>query len=185
MHALTILNHRAITSNLILAFTGSLFIAFCALVRIPTVPIPTTLQTCAIAVLALSQTPKVAFLSLLFYLIEATLGLPVLSGATANPLWFVGPAGGYLFAFPIAAYAISSLANQHSSFLRKFLAALCGDAIILFFGFLQLSHFVGPSAALTGGVLCFIPAGIFKIFMAIGFLKMRAHWLSKMSLFSS
>ena len=161
----TNIRHHIVTQALL----GSLFLALCSLISIPIRPVPITLQTFAIFVLALIQRPSVACASVLFYLVEATVGLPVLCGHS-NPLWLFGPAGGYLVGFPLAAYITSSLKNR----IHPFLAISIGSVVIYFFGFIWLSTFIGPYKALIYGVLIFIPVGLLKNGSAI----VAAKWVS-------
>ena len=156
-------------SQIKLALLGSLFIALCSIFPIPVKPVPFSLQTMAIFMIALTQSPKVAFLSTIFYLTEATLGMPVLAKELVNPLWFIGKTAGYLFSFPIAAYVISYLSSKYPSTIFKVFSLLLGQAIIFLCGFGYLSLFIGVSLAFQYGVVIFIPTAIFKIGLAIGF----------------
>jgi len=166
-------------SEIKLALVGSIFIAMCSVLPIPVKPIPFTLQTMAIFVIGLTQSPKVAFLSVIFYLTEATMGFPVLAKEIINPLWFLGKTAGYLFAFPIAAYIISYLRSKHPSTICKVFSLLLGQAIIYLFGFGHLSLFIGPSLALQYGVIIFIPTALFKIGLAIGFDELYRYGRKK------
>lgn len=154
-----------------LALLGCGLIILCSSVRIPFFPVPFTLQTFAISFLALTQSPKQAAGSVICYLLCATLGLPVFGGH-ANSLWIVGTCGGYLIAFPIAAYLIAKLAQRSSVFL----AVLCGQTVILFLGMLWLIPLFGISVALMKGVVFFIPSDSLKNLVAIGVVKGWKRW---------
>src|SRR5436305_774791 len=90
-------------SFLCLSLVGCGLIILGSLAKIPFFPVPFTLQTLALFILALTQSPKQACGSALCYLLLATLGLPVFCGRS-NPFWILGKCGGYLVAFPLAAY---------------------------------------------------------------------------------
>src|SRR5690349_17285292 len=90
------------------ALLGAALITFCSFIKIPLYPVPFTLQTLAIYILALTQGPKQAFASTLCYLVCATVGLPVFGGRI-NPAWIFGKCGGYLVGFPIAAYCMAKI----------------------------------------------------------------------------
>jgi biotin transport system substrate-specific component len=148
---------------LCLSLLGCSLITLCSLVKIPFYPVPFTLHTLAIFILAFTQTPKQAFGSVLCYLVCGALGFPVFAGKV-NALWFLCKCGGYYIAFPIAAYLTARL-SQH---WPRLLAALCGQLIIFALGFLWLCPYIGASNAWTQGVLLFIPSDLLKIFIAIG-----------------
>lgn len=139
-----------------------------SLIRIPFYPVPFTLQTLALSMIALSQPPKQAFASALCYLACASIGLPVL-GWKVNVLWMTGKCGGYLIAFPIAAYMISYLRQLGSSFIALFL----GQGLILAMGWIWLIPFIGMKEAFLKGVLFFIFPEIFKGCIALYFAKWR------------
>jgi biotin transport system substrate-specific component len=155
------LNQR---KELLSALLGSLFLAFCSLIWIPFQPVAFTLQELGVILLALWQSPKVCFLSLTFYLLEATLGLPVLCGVS-HSLWFTGSSAGYLFAFPFAGYCISWLSRKNATFYWQFFSILCGQILIYFLGFIWLAQFIGSVLAFKWGVLFFLPSAILKNFI--------------------
>ena len=148
------------------ALAGCAFITLCARIKVPFYPVPFTLHTLAIFILAFTQTPKQVFGSVVCYLLCATAGFPVLHGAS-NPLWIMGPTGGYLVAFPIAAYVTSKLSQRISPFLAFFV----GEAIILGLGMVWLLFMIGPKLAWVQGALLFIPSDLLKGMVAIGIAK--------------
>lgn len=145
-----------------LALFGCALIVLGSMIKIPLYPISFTLQTLAIYILALTQSPKQAFASALCYLVCATIGFPVFFGH-ANPFWIIGKSGGYLVAFPLAAYCIAQLRHKHSPIT----ALLCGTCVTFTLGFLWLIPFFGLQVAFTKGVLIFIPSELFKVLAAI------------------
>ncbi len=159
--------HTRVIEN---AFLGSVFIALCSLIWIPTLPVAVTLQTFALCLLALVLPPHICLGASLLYLIEASLGLPVLCGCS-NPLWFLGPCAGYLFAFPIASYAMSFFAYRSDSLIYQGLALLLGLVIIYAFGWLILSLFIGKAAAFQSGVFLFVPIDTIKAGFAIASVR--------------
>jgi len=151
---------------ILLALLGCGLITIGSLIRIPFYPVPFTMQTLVIFILALTQSPKQAFASVVCYLFCATAGLPVLDGKM-NVLWFTGKCGGYLIAFPIAAFVIARMRQRGSALI----ALLCGEAIILLIGGLWLVPFLGAKTAFIKGVLIFIPSALCKMFAALAFVK--------------
>lgn len=152
------------------ALYGSVFVALCSLIAIPVKPISITMQVLALFILALTQSPKVCFAALAFYLVEATLGLPVLCGHS-NPLWFMEPSAGYLIAFPFAGYVIAKCIEKRSTVVRQFLGMVSGLSLIYLVGGLWLANFIGFSSAFALGVLFFIPFDLIKMGLAIEIVK--------------
>lgn len=144
---------------------GSLLITAGSMIVIPLQPIPITFQTVAILLLALTQRPIICFLSIIAYLFEGTLGLPVFGGYP-NPLWFTKIMAGYLIGFPIAGYLISSLIRKTSSPFLQLTALFFGQFIIHLFGMTVLAQFIGLSNAFNSGFLLFIPIDLVKALFA-------------------
>ncbi len=146
---------------------GACFLALCSWIRIPFYPVPFTLQTFAVFVLAFTLRPGLAFSSVIAFLIMGTCGVPVF-GAKINALWITGKCAGYLVAFPIAAYLVSKLLEKGYSVV---VASLVGQTLIFGLGYCWLSTFFGAKLAFTYGVMPFIFSDIAKIFAAYGVSK--------------
>jgi biotin transport system substrate-specific component len=152
--------------SLLQVVLGSFFLALCAKVTIPMQPVPLSLQTLGVFILAMMIGGRKAGLAGLLYLAQATVGLPVLA-AGANPLWMFGPTAGYLVAFPIAAYVIGTLVEKKSdSSLWVMFSIFCGQLIIYILGALFLSRLIGMKMAVSLGVLPFLPLAGFKLILA-------------------
>ncbi len=154
---------------------GSLFVAACAHVSVPLrfTPVPVTLQTFAVLLIALVLSPADAAGALLLYLGEGAAGLPVFSPQT--PLGFLhllGPTGGYLLSYPFAAALTSWLRRRFaaSGFGPSLFSAAIGSAIILLSGAVWLGALThaSASAVLTLSVLPFLPGDILKVVAAAG-----------------
>lgn len=174
MKALTLQSARLLSignSWVFHSLWGSLFIALCSLIWIPTMPVPITGQTFALFMLALCLNPKACFMAALLYLLEASLGLPVLCGYS-NPLWIIGPKAGYLLAFPFATFLIATLKKTFSSPMGQIFSIFMGQIVIYTLGFLWLAQFIGFQQAFIGGVLFFIPTAIIKNLFAVGIYQL-------------
>lgn len=174
------------TGGIVLA--GSAFVAVCAHAVLPLsfTPVPLTLQTFAVLVLGLLLSPRLAAGTLAAYLAEGALGLPVfapspmLAGGLPHLL---GPTGGYLLAYPLAAVLVSVLWRRASfsrwagSFGGAAVSAAAGSLFILGCGSLWLAVLThGPAQSiLTFGVVPFLPGEALKIAAAasvtIGYLR--------------
>lgn len=152
------------------SLVGCLLLILGACIKIPFYPVPVTLHTFSLFLIALMQSPKQAFYSANGYLLLATFGFPVFY-LHANPYWWVGKCGGYLWAFPIAAYGMAIMRVK----IGNFLALTAGAIFILLCGFIWLIPFVGLSVAWKQGLLCFIPCELAKIFVVTILIKGRQH----------
>jgi len=170
------------TAGIVLA--GSTLIAISAHIALPLyfTPVPLTLQPLAVLVLALLLSPRLAAATLVTYLAEGALGLPVFtpSPAIAGLAHLFGPTGGYLLAYPLAAAVISFLWRRTGrGFAAAAISATAGNLIILASGALWLAALThaSVSAVLAMGVLPFLPGDALKIAaaaaLATGFNRLR------------
>lgn len=163
---------------------GSLLAAICAHVAIPLsfTPVPLSLAPFAVLLLGLVLSPRMAATTFVAYLAEGAAGLPVFAPSAAAPTGFahlLGPTGGYLMAYPLAAALIAWLWRRLGSrlgygFATGVVCAALGDVAILSCGalwFSVLPH-IAPAPALA--VLPFLPGDALKVLAAAG---MAAAWV--------
>jgi biotin transport system substrate-specific component len=158
-----------------IVLAGSVFVAVCAHVVVPLnfTPVPLTLQTFAVLLLGLLLTPRLAAGALTAYLVEGALGLPVFAPTPVMPglAHLLGPTGGYLLAYPAAAFLISFVwRNTRGSFPGALGSAVAGNFLILGCGGLWLAVLTHASlqSVLTLGVVPFLPGEGLKIAAAAG-----------------
>ena len=111
--------------------------------------------------------------SLLLYLALGAAGLPVFTpvGLPGVARLF-GPTGGYLLAYPVAAFAVGALAGDGARTPRLALAALIGMVLIHLGGLAQLLLITGSVAgALRLGTLPFLAGDLIKVALAVLILK--------------
>jgi biotin transport system substrate-specific component len=156
--------------TLIHAFLGSVILALAAQVAIPFPfsPVPVTLQTLAVSLLAYYFGPKKAALSIGMYLMEATLGFPVLAGGMSNPAWLIGMRGGYLLSYVLSAWTIGTTLGM---FRPRSLGGLTvsfaiGHVLVLLLGAAWLSLYLGVWPAIYAGLIPFILPELAKCFVA-------------------
>jgi biotin transport system substrate-specific component len=137
-------------------------------VPVPFSPVPMTLQP--LAVLAVGGVLGAAggAGALVLYLILGSLGLPVFAGGASGPLHLVGPTGGYLLAFPVAAGVTGALVGRiPRSPLRVLLACAAGMTIIHIGGVAQLALLGGdPALAFRVGFVPFLTGDLLKVGLA-------------------
>lgn len=125
----------------------SLLTALLAQIRIPLpfTPVPLTGQTFAVLLSGAVLGSRRAFLSQGLYLAEGAVGLPVFAGGSLGLQHLLGPTGGYLWSYPLAAGLLGWLVELGASRRTWRLAlALCfSDLLILVSGGLWLHRFYG------------------------------------------
>jgi biotin transport system substrate-specific component len=152
----------------ILAVVGSLLIAVSAKVNVPMWPVPMTLQTFAVAVVGMAYGWRLAGATLLLYLVEGAVGLPVFATGS-GPAYMVGPTGGYLLGFLVAAVFLGWAAERgwDRTLVHTAAAMTAGTVVMFLFGIAWLAVFLGDlDKALVGGLYPFIAGGVVKIALA-------------------
>src|SRR5437588_13064067 len=129
----------------------SLLPALAEQIVIPIGPIPITGQTFAVLLTGALLGSRLGAMAMITYLIEGAGGLPFFSGGHGGLLHLMGPTGGYLIAFPPAAYITGAFAEHEWD--RKFLTAAAamaiGSLVIMLSGWMWFSLVMRTSPALT------------------------------------
>ncbi|KGF70456.1 hypothetical protein LL06_04915 [Hoeflea sp. BAL378] len=146
---------------------GSLLIAVAGKITVPFWPVPATLQTLAIFIIAAAFGRKLALATLAAYMVEGAIGLPVFTGG-GGLAYFAGPTGGYLAGFVVAAGLTGWAADRglDRNALKLFAVNLAGAAIILLLGAAWIALAFGPDKALAWGVGPFIITDVIKAALA-------------------
>jgi biotin transport system substrate-specific component len=166
--------------EVLLVLVGTALMAISAKVKVPFYPVPMTLQTLCVLLVASTYGMRLGVTTMLAYLAEGMLGLPVFTNTPpmiANAAYFLGPTGGFLIAYPIAALIIGYAADRGwgRSVPKLLVAILAGEAVIFGLGFIWLAWFahlssgatgLGSVAAFTKGVAPFILADALKSVLA-------------------
>jgi biotin transport system substrate-specific component len=147
---------------------GALLVAGAAQVSIPLpgTPVPMTLQPMAVLLVGGLLGARLGALSMILYLAMGIAGLPVFTPTV--PLLGVarllGPTGGYLLAYPIAAYAVGAVVANGSGVWRVACGVLAGLVLIHLGGLAQLLILTGNlSAAARFGTIPFLLGDLLKI----------------------
>src|ERR671921_103627 len=119
-----------------LVFVFSLFIAAAAQFAIYIGPIPITGQTFAVLLTGALLGSRLGAAAVIAYLVEGAIGLPFFAGGGAGIVRFFGPTGGYLVAFPAAAFIVGAFAEHgwDKRYPTAVAAMAIGSAVILFGG---------------------------------------------------
>jgi biotin transport system substrate-specific component len=160
-------------SQLVLSVIASTaLVAICAHISVPLgfTPVPFTMQTFAVLLLGLVLGPGAACASMALYLLEGALGLPVFSPHGPGGLaQLLGPSGGYLLAYPLAAL-LSSIVYRRlgRSSWSALASATLANLLILGVGALwlaSLAHAALP-VVLAQSVVPFLPGDALKLVAA-------------------
>ena len=109
-----------ILKNILYILLGSTLLIISAKIKLPFYPVPMTMQTFVVLFLGVLLGPKLAATTILFYLCEGILGLPVFSNSPEKGIGFVyftGPTMGYLIGFIFASY-FAGYINTKDSFFK-------------------------------------------------------------------
>lgn len=166
-------------SRLILVAVFTILIALGAFVRIPLpfTPVPLTLQTFFVLLGAALLGRNLGLLTQLSYIFLGILGIPVFSATATGLLYILGPTGGYILGFILAALFIGSLLKYiQPKLFHIFILFSLADFIILGCGALWLKFLFNLSflRALSLGFIPFIAGDILKAFIASAiYLKLK------------
>jgi biotin transport system substrate-specific component len=149
-------------------------------VQLPFTPVPFTLQPMVVLLGGAALGSRLGMTSQVLYLAAGIAGLPVFAASSVlpqGPLRLLGPTGGYLMAYPLAAWVTGLLAERgfDRRYLSSVLAMAAGLAIVFAGGIGWLAFFAAPAplgfrSAVTSGLIPFIPADILKLFVAAAVL---------------
>ncbi len=164
--------------DLLLILGGSLLVAALAQLSIPMQPVPFTGQTLGVLLVGAVLGGKRGGLAMVAYLAEGLAGLPVFANGAAGEHVLVGPTGGYLVSFVLAAALVGTLAEHgwdHSPWLMA-LAMVAGNLVIYLCGVTWLAHVLHLSftSAITYGMVVFLLTDAIKIVIAM--IALPAAW---------
>src|SRR3954451_22978481 len=149
---------------------GALLVAVAAqvVVPLPFTPVPMTLQPLAVLVVGGLLGAAAGVSALILYIALGALGLPVFAAGGSGFMHLLGPTGGYLLAFPVAAGVTGVLTGRApQSPLRVLLACALGMVIIHAGGVAQLALLGGdPALAVRVGFMPFLTGDLLKVGLA-------------------
>jgi biotin transport system substrate-specific component len=145
-------------------------------IPLPFTPVPFTLQPMVVLLGGAALGARLGMASQVLYLLIGIAGLPVFAASPVLPqgvFRLLGPTGGYLMSYPIAAFVAGSLADRgfDRRYVTSVLAMGAGLAVVFAGGVAWLAWFARPvatglGAALQTGLYPFLPADILKICVA-------------------
>jgi biotin transporter BioY len=158
------------TRSISLVFAFSLLMALSAQIAIPVGPVPITGQTFVVLLTGALLGSRLGAAAMIVYLAEGAFGLPFFSQGRGGFAHLFGPTGGYLFAFPAAAFITGAFAEHgwDKRFHTAAAAMAIGSVLIMLSGWAWFSLVTNtaPLVAFQATVLPFIPGDIVKILLA-------------------
>jgi biotin transport system substrate-specific component len=166
----------AIRAGVVLLMAGLTAAAAQVSIPLPFTPVPFTLTPMVVLLGGAALGSRLGFSAQVLYLLAGLAGLPVFAPSAVlppGPLRLLGPTGGYLLSYPLAAFVAGYLAERglDRRYFTSVLAMAAGLAVIFTGGVLWLALFarpagVGIEAALRTGLFPFLLADVFKILVA-------------------
>jgi biotin transport system substrate-specific component len=155
-------------------------IAVCArlVLPLPFTPVPLSLANFGVLLVGLALGSKRGFAAAALYLIWGAMGFPVFSPAGVGGIaQLLGPTGGYLLAYPVAAFVAGWLSERGvASFARNIVAGLVAEIVLFGAGIAWLAVVTQSwQRALAFGLLPFLFAEVMKVMLAAAVARRLQH----------
>jgi biotin transport system substrate-specific component len=161
----------------LLVLLGSLLLTASAKVQVPMYPVPMTMQSFVVLVIGMAYGWRLAAGTVAFYLLQGAAGLPVFAGTPERGIglpYMLGPTGGFLLGFLVAAMAMGWLAERGwDRDILKAIAALALGTVLLFVpGVAWLALSAGIDNAIKFGLTPFLWGSVIKLGLAAALLPL-------------
>ena len=169
----------------LLVLIGVGLLTLSAKVHIPFYPVPMTMQTFVVLAMGMAYGSYLGAGTVLAYLAVGAAGLPVFSGTPERGVglaYMIGPTGGYLLGFFVAAALCGWLAERgwDRALLSTAAAMVAGNMIIYALGLLWLGQAMGwDKPVLAWGLYPFLLGDLAKILLAVAALPLAWKLLGK------
>src|SRR5580698_8564780 len=161
-----------VTRQVALVVGASLFVALCARVTIPLMPltpVPLTVQNMGVLLVGLLLGSRCGFAAMVLYLVEGMAGLPVFNPSGPGGIaQLFGVTGGFLLVYPFVAFLAGYVFERGAkTFARAALAGLLGE-VLLFAGGLSWLYLFTHSLAKASylGLDGFLAAEVIKVMLS-------------------
>ena len=147
---------------------GVILLTLSAKISVPFFPVPMTLQTFAILMICASGGLHLGISTIATYLVLGAMGVPVFASG-AGIAYILGPTGGYLLGFLVAAFLIGvGVRHGYDKKLLPCLAIMAAAVGTIYLcGWLWLGNIIGYEKAWIVGILPFIAGDVLKTFLAV------------------
>ncbi|TIS80407.1 MAG: biotin transporter BioY [Mesorhizobium sp.] len=160
-----------LATQLLLAIVGTLVLTLSAKTRVLLGPVDISMQTLAVFLIAAAFGMRLGVATLLLYMAEGAMGLPVFQGTPEKGIgvaYMLGSTGGYLAGFVVMAAIVGWAADRgwdrHP--IKLFNAILVAEIIMMAMGFAWLALLIGPEKSWQFGVVPFIVGDLIKVGLA-------------------
>ena len=158
-----------LVKNLFVILIGSILLAISSKIKIPFYPVPMTMQTLVVLIIGIGFGWKLGIATIMLYLFEGIIGLPVFSGTPEKGvglIYFTGPTMGYLIGFLVAVFFAGKF-NYDNNLFKNFLKLTFATSFIYILGMLWLGGLIGWDKPIFKlGAQPFLLAELFKILLA-------------------
>ena len=154
-----------ILKKILLVIFGTLLLTVSAKIKVPFYPVPMTMQTFVVVLIGVTLGWKLGLITILAYLFECAIGLPVFAGTPEKGVgisYITGPTGGYLIGF-ITSVLIAGFVNLNRNIFVRFLLISLSVFAIYLTGVPWLAYLAGWEVAYVWGIKNFVLAEILKI----------------------
>jgi len=140
-------------------------------ITLPVVGVPITAQSMGVMIAGSVLGAKRGGLAVLIFLILVAVGVPILAGGRGGFSIFLGPGGGFLFSWPIAAFVIGMLVEKWWDRLNMINATainIVGGIVLIYAAgipWVAVAAEIGIAKAFTGS-MGFVPGDIVKALIA-------------------
>ena len=164
--------------SILMMLVGSWLVALLAQIQIPIGTVPITGQTLGVLLVGMTLGSRRGACSLLLYLAQGAAGLPFFS-AGGGPVRLLGPTGGYLVGFVLAAYVVGALSERgwDRNAAQTAQAMVIGNLVIYACGLAWLAHFVPADSLFQTGLAPFLLGDALKIGAAMLALPAAWRWI--------
>ena len=152
---------------------ASVFVALCARITIPLMPltpVPLTVQNLGVLLVGMLLGSRRGFAALALYLAEGVVGLPVFSPGPGGITQMLGVTGGFLIAYPFVAFLAGYIFERGAkTFARAAIAGIVAEMLLFVGGLAWLyafTHSLAKAAYL--GLYWFVAAEVIKVLLAAG-----------------
>ncbi|MDP9628129.1 UNVERIFIED_ORG: biotin transport system substrate-specific component [Ensifer adhaerens] len=176
------LDGKAWPAKALFVLLGTGFLALSSQISVPMVPVPVTMQTFAITMIGVIYGWRLGVATVLTWLTEAMLGLPVLANGAGGLAHFAGPTAGYLAAFPLVAGIAGWLAQRGwtgDRVVLSFSAHFAANMLCLAVGAAWLATLIGFEQAIALGAAPFVLGAVLKSALAAAVLKAVQRYVQK------
>lgn len=160
-----------LATQLLLAIVGTLLLTLSAKTRVLLGPVDISMQTLAVFLISAAFGMRLGVATLLLYMAEGAIGLPVFQGTPEKGIgiaYMLGSTGGYLAGFVVMAAIVGWAADRgwdrHP--VKLFNAMLVAEIVMMAMGFAWLALLIGPEKSWQFGVVPFIVGDLIKVGLA-------------------